>query len=121
MPQTGATHCGGTLTAPLPSGDPHVGYSGPGSRIARDLASVSYYGVKRVAATEKDLPMSEHLHLSTVKKMNRRIMPFIMLLYLIAYIDRDVTRHFEDDVGDVKNAGGDAVHLGGHRQIGIHL
>lgn len=32
--------------------------------------------------------MSEHLHLSTVKKMNRRIMPFIMLLYLIAYIDR---------------------------------
>ncbi|MBE5254336.1 MFS transporter [Mixta mediterraneensis] len=32
--------------------------------------------------------MTEHLHLSTVKKMNLRIMPFIMLLYLVAYIDR---------------------------------
>jgi MFS family permease len=32
--------------------------------------------------------MTQHLHLSTVKKMNLRIMPFIMLLYLIAYIDR---------------------------------
>ena len=31
--------------------------------------------------------MTEHLHLSTVKKMNLRIMPFIMLLYLVAYID----------------------------------
>lgn len=32
--------------------------------------------------------MNNHLHLSTIKKMNLRIMPFIMLLYLIAYIDR---------------------------------
>lgn len=32
--------------------------------------------------------MTTPLHLSTIKKMNLRIMPFIMLLYLIAYIDR---------------------------------
>lgn len=32
--------------------------------------------------------MNNPLHLSTIKKMNLRIMPFIMLLYLIAYIDR---------------------------------
>lgn len=32
--------------------------------------------------------MNHSLHLSTIKKMNLRIMPFIMVLYLIAYIDR---------------------------------
>lgn len=32
--------------------------------------------------------MDNDLHLSTVKKMNLRLIPFIMLLYLIAYIDR---------------------------------
>ncbi|OON40211.1 MFS transporter [Izhakiella australiensis] len=32
--------------------------------------------------------MTEHLQKSTIKKMDGRIMPFIMLLYLIAYIDR---------------------------------
>jgi len=32
--------------------------------------------------------MNDSLHLSTIKKMNLRIMPFIMVLYLIAYIDR---------------------------------
>lgn len=32
--------------------------------------------------------MNHPLHLSTIKKMNLRLMPFIMLLYLIAYIDR---------------------------------
>ena len=32
--------------------------------------------------------MNNPLHLSTIKKMNLRIMLFIMLLYLIAYIDR---------------------------------
>ncbi|HAT24595.1 MAG TPA: MFS transporter, partial [Pantoea septica] len=32
--------------------------------------------------------MNHSLHLSTIKEMNLRIMPFIMVLYLIAYIDR---------------------------------
>lgn len=32
--------------------------------------------------------MDNDLHLSTVKKMNLRLIPFIMILYLIAYIDR---------------------------------
>ena len=32
--------------------------------------------------------MNNELYSSTIKKMNIRIIPFIMLLYLIAYIDR---------------------------------
>ncbi len=32
--------------------------------------------------------MNHSLHLSTIRKMNLRIMPFITVLYLIAYIDR---------------------------------
>ncbi len=32
-----------------------------------------------------------------------------------------VARHFEDDVGDIEYTGGDAVHLGSHRQVGVHL
>ncbi|CAI2413585.1 MFS transporter [Serratia liquefaciens] len=32
--------------------------------------------------------MDNNLHHSTIKKMNLRLIPFIMLLYLIAYIDR---------------------------------